>query len=158
MASFLIYTFLLTTTVHALTTVSIPYGTMIVKAGEARTYFDTYEVVIVRSHPRVVRTEMMKGLIEDVIIILDKLESTDTNSDILLIYHQRLKNLAEVGARSKRWAPLEPLGEIVGSVFGLATTGELEETRDRINTVISTMSDQAKVIKRNDHCSERHHA
>jgi hypothetical protein len=122
---------------------------MLIEHGEARTYFDTYEVVIVRSHPRVVRMELMTGLIDHVNHILNQFANDTKYSDKLtLVFKERLANIQKAGhPLVKRWAPLEPLGEVAGSLFGLATTDDLEETRERINGVISAMHGQTTVIR-----------
>jgi hypothetical protein len=129
----------------------VPLGTFITEHGETRLYDSSIEIAIVKSHPSVIRDRLCQRIIAHVSGILqtlsDKTNSNSTDLDLIVLYKRRLNNVKRSAIRQRRWAPLEPLGSAVGSLFGLASKKDMEETRDRINDVIDNMRGQYKMVK-----------
>ena len=130
-------------------TTAVPFGAVAIPKGEARTFSSSMDVVIVRSHPRMIANTLRKALYEDLVRILRLLKTwTDTESTAHLLRH-RLSNLKVIQARTKRWAPLEPIGSLAGNLFGLATTADVKTIRGKINKIISTLENQAEIANDN---------
>ena len=49
--------------------------------------------------------------------------------------------------RFRRWAPLEPLGEIAGSLFGLTPAKETRRLKEAVNNVIDDLTEQRTVLQ-----------
>ena len=139
--------FLLLTDVNTMQYKVIPFGTVISADGEARTFSEVYEVVIVRSHPKVVRSEYTAKLQVRLFELLRCLEAEGAEEALISVYKRRLLNLGQVHERSKRWSLLEPIGELAGSLFGLTTNRETQEVRDRVNEVIANLREQNHIVR-----------
>ncbi|ELU04781.1 hypothetical protein CAPTEDRAFT_185700 [Capitella teleta] len=137
----------LITLVDTLSFSDAPYGAVVSAAGGARVVLDEYEVVIVRSHPKVIRTEIMESLRATVNELLRHLSDSKGDTNLLAIYRRRYVNLRWSHIRHKRWAPLEPDGNLVGNVFGLSTSKDMNEVKDRVNRVISSMGNERRIIQ-----------
>lgn len=133
--------------VAALSSYQIPYGVVIVPNGNAKLFVDTYEAVIVRSHPRVIVSNLLAELKEQLRSLISHMGEEGDNKNLNVIYKRRFINLNRPLSRSKRWAPLEPLGEVTGSLFGLTTARESREMRSRINTIIDALGTQERIIR-----------
>lgn len=133
---------------RALTFSEAPYGAVVTAGDGARVVANEYEVVVVRSHPKGVRTELMVKLHDTAREILQSLVDSEGDKNLLEIYKRRFANLKMIlRSRKKRWAVLEPIGNLVGSIFGLSTSKDMTEVRDHVNQIITGLGDQQRVIK-----------
>ena len=142
-----IFLHLLLVDVDTLHYTAVPFGTVITADGEARTYSDVFEIVIVRSHPKVVRTEHTVKMQTNLFELLRSLHAEGADETLISVYKRRLLNLSQTFQRAKRWAVLEPVGELAGSIFGLTTNRETQEIRERLNQVIASFGEQNHVIR-----------
>lgn len=125
---------------------TVPFGAFAVNDGIVRTFSSTYDLVLVRSHPRSMKMEILNGLDGDFLRILQLMKRWRDGPEVLDVFYTRYRNL-KVSTRHRRWAPLEPIGELVGNIFGLASTDDIRAIRDRINAVITVLGDNRQVIK-----------
>ena len=151
---FLAFSFMCTAHVVAVDVLNVPFGTLILEKGEARTYSDWHDIVIVRTHPKVIRQASLFNLYETTISLLEQLENRPqehvTDSDILRSYQLRIDNLnwtASDSNRKRRWAVLEPVGALAGSLFGLTTVKQTEEIRQKVNSMIDAMGQQSQRVQ-----------
>lgn len=132
---------------NPLSYIRAPYGAITVPAGTARIYTRSYDVVIVRSHPRNIRTHVARELQEKIDLLLTKMETRWEGQDLVRLFRTRLTNIQRtLATRRRRWAPLEPIGALVGNVFGLATTEDTKELRLKVNNIIDGMNDQVTAV------------
>lgn len=138
---------LLLVDVDTLQYTKVPFGTVVTADGEARTYSNEFEIVIVRSHPKVIRSEYTAKMHTSLFELLRSLQAKGADETLISVYKRRLLNLGQVHERTRRWAVLEPVGELAGSIFGLTTNRETQEIRDRLNQVIASFGEQNHVIR-----------
>lgn len=149
--SLFLFPFLLPTVV-TLSQTPVPYGVFVGQAGRAYVSSSSYDIAIVRTHPQVIRRDLMSELADRLHDILVQEENHNPGDDnILPIYRRRFENLHwrrfKDSRRSKRWAPLEPLGSLVGSLLGLATSSEVDALRIKINEIVSAHNGQTAMVK-----------
>lgn len=132
-----------------MTATAVPFGTVALPRGEARTFSSTLDVVIVRLHPRVATDQLSTALSEKLIKLVEHLRSWEDTTTTGNILRHRLNNLKSVQIRTKRWAPLEPIGSLAGSLFGLATTRDVREMKSAINQIIEELVDAEDITRDN---------
>ena len=120
----------------------VPFGVMMTSDGTARTSEGEHVVIILREHPRVEAWKYAG--------ILKAVENITETYGQFMLYDRRIKYIKRVmglGSRSKRWAPLEPIGSVVGNLFGLVTTSEMDDLRNAVNSIIKNQREQKKVTE-----------
>ena len=143
----------------ALTTTPVPYGTIILPSGIARSYTSAVDVVVVRPHPRVARKQAWRHLEDDLTYFLSKLAQWEDSKTIAETYSARKRALqharlyvqeetVKTPSRHRR-APLGFIGALSKSIFGTATTKDVEKVRDKVNGLISALQDRDLAIQRN---------
>ena len=132
---------------EGLNSTEVPYGVAIRALGNARSYAQQYDVIIIRSHPRVIGSELMNSLYAQTNAFIKFLASSRGDVNLLNVYRQRLSNLRWAGAtRRKRWSLLDPVGQLFGSIFGLTTNKASSQIKKKINDVIEKMTEHDQVI------------
>lgn len=149
-----------------LTVTHVPFGTIVVPRGVARTYSATVDVVIVRSHPRVASQHALNVLQEDLHYLLQRLRSWNDTVTVAETFKARQETLTRIihtdmiqakkfihyskrTSRNRRWAPLGFVGDISKGLFGTATTSDVEKLRTKLNSLISALQERDTVIQRN---------
>ena len=132
----------------ALNVTAVPYGVLAVPLGEARTFQKELDVVLMRSHPRVIARELLCHFRGDLDFLLRKMSRWADTQELAKILCRRISLLDadEKQTREKRWAPLEPIGAFVGGLFGLATRSDAERLRAAIGTIAEDLKEHQKVI------------
>ena len=117
----------------ALNMIAVPYGILAIPAGTARIYHDETIVALVRSHPRVAKEEAFQALEDDLETLLRKMDGWATTWRAAMILRERVSLLrvdnTGTTRRTRRWAPLEPIGALAGGLFGLATKEDAAKLR-----------------------------
>jgi len=135
----------------ALNATAVPYGVLAVPVGTARVYHDEVIVALVRSHPRAAKEEAFQALEDDLETLLKKMDGWATTWRAAKILRERVSllrvdNTGET-RRTRRWAPLEPIGALAGGLFGLATREDAAKLRQAIQNAYDTLQDHATVLQ-----------
>ena len=132
----------------ALKVTTVPYGVLAVPLGEARIFQRELDVVLMRSHPRIITRELLRNLRGDLDFLLRELSRWVDTQELAKILRRRISLLGtdERQTKKKRWAPLEPIGAVVGGLFGLATRSDAERLRAAIGTIADDLNAHQKVI------------
>ena len=125
----------------------VPFGSLVIGNGQARTYTNSYDLVIVRSHPRAIQENIMSGLQREFERILTAIRQWDGNSQLTEVLSRRFVNLQVSPLRRRRWAPLEPIGRAFGNLFGLASSNDLDKFREKVANIILDLQDQRSIIQ-----------
>ncbi len=129
------------TQASALTVRPVPQGVISVNRGTAVTQDREYEILIVRQHPASVQHQFL-NVLRALRQAIDQYSAL--NGTLEKVFEERYRFLIDYAKattiRVKRWAPLEPIGGAVGNFFGLASTSDVNEVKDTVNSVLANMN------------------
>jgi hypothetical protein len=127
----------------------IPYGVFLTEIGSASLSENQFEVAIVRSHPQVATKLFGRKIMVHVSAILRDTvrHANESDHELIALYKRRLHNLRAYQHRTKRYAPLQFIGDLAHSIFGTATSKDVDEIRNTVNNVIQNARGQYKMMK-----------
>lgn len=118
--------------------------------GTARPYSSAVDVVLLRSHPRIAARTALTALRADITYLIHNLRQWNETKTLAETYYGRRLALMRVTAtRSKRWAPFGFIGSLSKGLFGTATSQDVQRIKDKVNDLVSALSDRDTVIERN---------
>ena len=121
----------------------VPYGVVALRGGEVRVEKGTYEVVVVKHHPRHIRTTLFGELQTEARALLDEVRHVKPSQ--AKVYQIRLDALDWSRRRRRGW--IDGVGELFKTMFGTATTKDVNEVREKVNELISQHNEAETIIQ-----------
>jgi hypothetical protein len=119
--------------VHCLQYSQVPYGVLALEEGEARVQVGSYDVAILREHPKET-LDKLKPLQHELRQLIEVLKTHDLAQARIFTRRLELLRSSRTGStKRRRRGLLNVVGELSKTLFGTATEDDVARVRDKLS-------------------------